>query len=76
MALDGLKDGLCYYRRIADEAGRWLQAGGSLYLEIGHDQGTAVTELLKEAGFSEVRVRQDLAGRDRVASARWEKDKT
>ncbi|MCC8060774.1 MAG: peptide chain release factor N(5)-glutamine methyltransferase [Clostridiales bacterium] len=68
-ALDGSADGLAFYRRIAAEAGGYLADGGSLYLEIGYDQGVAVAELLRVAGFANVRIHRDLAGRDRVVSA-------
>jgi methylase of polypeptide subunit release factors len=39
-------------------------------LEIGADQGPAVERLLVEAGYADVEIRPDLAGRDRVAIAR------
>lgn len=39
-------------------------------LEIGHDQGEAVSGLVAKAGFGEVEVRRDLAGRDRVVVGR------
>lgn len=71
LALDGTEDGLHYYRRIAVEAGRFLKKGGSIYLEIGHDQGEAVSALMREAGFSDVRVLKDLPGKDRVVCAVW-----
>jgi len=69
MALDGTEDGLLFYRRIAHEAKDWLNPGGSIYLEIGHDQGDAVSGLLKEAGFDNIRVVKDLPGLDRVVCA-------
>ena len=56
MALDGTEDGLLFYRRIAKEAGRVLAPGASVYLEIGYDQGEAVSELLREQGFMEIEV--------------------
>lgn len=71
LALDGTEDGLYYYRRIAAEVGSFLNDGGSIYLEIGHDQGEAVSALLRNAGFSHVRVCKDLAGKDRVVCAVW-----
>lgn len=66
MALDGNEDGLYFYRRIAGEAGRWLNAGGCIYLEIGHDQAQEVCRLLDDAGFDDVKVIKDLPGKDRV----------
>ena len=71
MALDGTEDGLLFYRRIAKEAGRVLAPGASVYLEIGYDQGEAVSELLREQGFTEIEVHKDLAGNDRVVCGRF-----
>lgn len=70
IALDGGDDGLYFYRRIARESHVCLAEGGRLLLEIGYDQGAAVTGLLRDEGFSEVRLLQDLAGNDRVVSGR------
>ncbi len=69
MALDGSADGLSFYRRIAKEAGVWLNPGGMIYLEIGYDQGRAVRELLSQAGFTRIDVIKDLPGKDRVVRA-------
>ena len=71
MALDGTEDGLKFYRQIAKEAGSWLKPGGSIYLEIGYDQGEAVSGLLEDAGFTNVRVVKDLPGKDRVVCGIW-----
>ena len=70
-ALDGHEDGLFFYRRIIGECPDYLVRGGSLYLEIGWDQGGAVKALMEEAGFHEVRVTKDYAGLDRVVSGVW-----
>lgn len=70
MALDGSADGLAVYRRIAAEAAEYLCPDGALYLEIGFDQGESVPALLADQGFREIRVTRDLAGHDRVVSAR------
>ena len=66
MALDGHEDGLYFYREIAEEAPKYLRAGGGLFLEIGCDQGACVAELLRQQGFADVKVVKDLAGLDRV----------
>lgn len=65
-ALCGGADGLDFYRRIAKEAPAYLNPGGALWLEIGCEQGKAVTALLRENGFEGVCCRQDLAGLDRI----------
>ncbi len=70
LALDGGADGLSFYRRIASQAPGYLERDGVLLLEIGCDQAEAVGGLLTAAGFSAPRVVRDLAGRDRVVTAR------
>ena len=67
-ALDGKEDGLYFYRRIADECKKYLNPGGKILVEIGYDQGEAVSELFRQAGLSDVRVIRDLAKNDRVVS--------
>ena len=69
LALDGGPDGLAPYRTIAAEADAWLKPDGRLLVEIGYDQGAAVSALFLEAGFDDVAVHRDLAGLDRVVSA-------
>ena len=66
MALDGTEDGLHFYRRIIEEAGKHLVSSGMLFFEIGYDQGQAVSELMRTEGYHEVQVVQDYAGLDRV----------
>ena len=66
MALDGTEDGLYFYRRIIEEAGKHLVSSGMLFFEIGYDQGQAVSELMRTQGYREVQVVQDYAGLDRV----------
>jgi release factor glutamine methyltransferase len=63
-------DGLAAIRRLVSDAPRFIRPGGWLVLEIGAEQGPAVDELLRAAGFADVEIRPDLAGRDRVAVAR------
>jgi release factor glutamine methyltransferase len=69
-ALDGGKDGLDAYRVILARAGRLLRSGGVLAFEVGYDQGESVAALCRGAELSEVAVRRDLAGRERVVIAR------
>lgn len=66
-ALDGGEDGLDFYRRIVAEASDHLKKKGYLIFEIGHDQGMAVAELLKQSGnFENIEISQDLTGRERM----------
>lgn len=69
-ALRGGEDGLDVIREIAGPAAAYLRPGGALFLEIGPEQGEAVRAILESGGgWSEVVVRQDLAGRDRFVRA-------
>lgn len=76
IALDGDADGLKFYRKVAEESGRFLSPGGRLYLEIGYDQGEAVSRLLEAAGFIEVNVIKDIPGLDRVVAAKLPQEGT
>jgi release factor glutamine methyltransferase len=69
-ALDGGPDGLGAYRALAPEILRVLKPGGHFIVEIGHDQGEAVTALFDAAGAEGLELRQDLGGRDRVVAGR------
>ena len=70
LALDGGEDGLRDYRTLAPEVLRVLKPGGLFLVEIGHDQGEAVSGLFHEAGAEAVGVLKDLANRDRVLTGR------
>lgn len=66
MALDGMADGLHFYREITREAKAYLNRGGMLYYEIGYDQAGDVTEILEKEGYQGIEVVKDFAGLDRV----------
>ena len=70
MALDGGADGLAYYRRILRTAGSRLHPKGRLLLEIGCGQGQTVSALAAENGWTDIEIQKDLAGCDRVLSAK------
>ena len=71
LALDGGADGLDLYRRIVREAPAHLLPGGAMFLEIGFDQGAAVSALIREVdGLGEPEVFRDLAGLDRIVFVR------
>lgn len=65
-ALDGKEDGLFFYRKIVEQSSEYLNPNGYLYMEIGHDQGEAVSQMMVDAGYKDVQVVKDLAGLDRV----------
>lgn len=66
---EALVGGVEVYERLAAEAERWLRDGGVLAVEIHAGAGEAVVAVLRRA-FMDVRIRQDLAGRDRVVLGR------
>jgi release factor glutamine methyltransferase len=70
LALFAGSDGLDAHREIIAQAGQWLVPGGWLVLEIGHQQGELVRELLVQNNFKQAQIRQDLAGRNRIAIAK------
>ena len=69
-ALDGGEDGLTFIRSIVQDAAFMLKGDGRIFLEIGEQQGAQVTELCRQAGFVDVTVSPDLAGRHRIVSGR------
>jgi release factor glutamine methyltransferase len=69
-ALDGGEDGLVFYHALAAAMGAWLRSGGHVAVEIGHDQGQEVADILAASGGREVQVIKDYADRDRVVTAR------
>ncbi len=70
LALDGMEDGLYFYRKIVEESKQFLNGGGKLFFEIGYDQGEDVSHLMENAGFKDVCVMKDYAGLDRVVLGR------
>jgi release factor glutamine methyltransferase len=71
LALDGGGDGLVVIRRLASAARRCLRLGGALVVETaGGAQASSAAALLREAGWSGVAVRADLAGVDRFVAGR------
>lgn len=63
-------DPLVYYRAITGHAGRVLKPGGLIVFETHADFADAVRDLVAESGFERAEVKADLAGRDRIVSAR------
>jgi release factor glutamine methyltransferase len=68
-------DGLDAYRFFLPECGRAFrpysaESSTTLAVEVGEGQAAAVAELFRDAGFSEVETRRDLAGIERVVVGR------
>jgi release factor glutamine methyltransferase len=66
-ALLGGENGAELMARLVPQAFTALRASGRLVLEIGENQTKDVSQLLADAGFGEIAVRPDLAGKPRMA---------
>ena len=62
-------DPLLFYRKIADIAAKQLTSGGELFFEINRTKGSDVVSLLKQKGFTDVQLRKDLSGNERMIKA-------
>lgn len=71
VALDGGPGGLQEIAKLVDALPAHMNSDGLLFLEIGHGQDVAVTEMLEDGSFVDVRMESDLAGNKRYAVARW-----
>ena len=65
-ALFAENDGLYFYYEICQKAFDYLADFGYLLFEIGYKQGKNVSEIMKNFGFKNIDIIQDLAGLDRV----------
>jgi release factor glutamine methyltransferase len=62
-------DPLIFYNAIADFALSRLQKDGLLFFEINENLGEQTIELLKHKGFNNIKLRQDMRGKDRMIRA-------
>ena len=70
IALNGGRDGLDFYTRIAKDASYFLKDAGYLALEVGYDQAGDVGRILRAAGFNDVSRIKDYSGVERIVIAR------
>ncbi|WDF81274.1 peptide chain release factor N(5)-glutamine methyltransferase [Mucilaginibacter sp. KACC 22773] len=63
-------DPLLFYRAIADFASGNLTAGGYLFFEINESLGNETVALLRDKHFTDIELRQDMSGRDRMIGCR------
>ena len=78
LALDGGLDGLDFYKKILENADKYLNPKGFLFLEIGYDQKDDVKKIWEDlwksgrTKLNHFEERKDLAGLDRVIMLRSE----
>lgn len=70
LALTAGTQGMDVYERLVPGAWDALSINGRLVLEIGAYQAETVCRLMKETGFSNIKIIKDLAGLDRVVKGR------
>ncbi len=71
LALKAGDNGLEFYKILTSQAGDFLADDGMLMLEVGYDQGPAVSELLSQAGcFTDITMVKDSLGHNRVVKAK------
>lgn len=70
-ALDGGPDGLDIIRHLIADARHAMAPGGTLALEVGHDQATRVQDLLVSQGWHSILVHTDFPGVERFVTATY-----
>lgn len=70
LALDGGKDGLNFYRILAENANKYLESGGILAIEIGYNQKDSVVKILEEYGWKNIYSKKDFGNNDRIVVAK------
>lgn len=65
-ALDGGKDGLDFYRQLAEQSHNFLHKDGYIVVEIGIDQAKDIEKLFCDNGFQQIEAVCDLSGIIRV----------
>lgn len=71
IALDGGKDGLDFYKKISENAYKFLNRQGYLCLEIGYNQKQSVLKILEnQKRYINMYCKKDLCENDRVIIAR------
>lgn len=60
---------LLFYNRIADVSTKLLKNGGALFFEINPIYATKLVEMLEIKGYSDVELRKDLSGKNRMLRA-------
>lgn len=64
------EDGIEFYKRIIEGAARLFVKRGFVVFELGINQAPLVEKLFIENGFTNIKITKDLAGIDRVISAK------
>ncbi|MFW6104250.1 MAG: peptide chain release factor N(5)-glutamine methyltransferase [Candidatus Bipolaricaulota bacterium] len=69
-ALNGGKEGLREIKHILSGVEEYLTENGAIFLEIGHAHGNKVKEYASSVNLNEIKLLEDLQGKDRILYAR------
>lgn len=69
-ALTDNGDGYYFYKKISEEAPKYLKDGGYLAFEVGYNQAQEVSELMKKSRFQIIAIVKDYGGIERVVIGR------
>lgn len=69
-ALTDNGDGYYFYKKISEEAPKYLKDGGYLAFEVGYNQAQEVSELMKKSGLQIIAIVKDYGGIERVVIGR------
>jgi release factor glutamine methyltransferase len=61
------EDPLLFYRKMLDIGQKSLEIGGRFYFEFNEQYGPEMTGLMKQKGYTDIRIEKDLSGKDRFA---------
>ena len=61
-------DPLIFYKRLISISDFLLKPGGKCYFEINEQKGEEVKNLMTHFNFCEVKIHQDINGKDRIVS--------
>ena len=62
-------DALLFYKKLSAFSSDHLKPGGSLFLEINESLGKQVVNNFRSGGFSNIELRKDMQGKDRMIKA-------
>lgn len=69
LALFGGADGLDFYRAMASKTAFSMTSGGRIFAECGWKQGQQAAQLFADAGWTNIKLHQDLSGIARIVCA-------
>lgn len=66
-----MENPLIFYEKIASLGSKMLNNNGNLYFEINENYGDETLQLLRDIGYTSLKVIKDLSGRNRMVRATW-----